>query len=385
MSGLTEEQRRRMEENRQKALAKRAEKVKGAQGATAGPASTSLIRPAQGATGPASTSLVRRPIRPATGSTPRDTFTSGGSTAFGSKSAPSGGTFNKPPHSSTLGSPTKNIATSSSMIRRARGTPQQSKQPSSGNSSYNNNKAPPGGNFNKTVQQYMNTSGYPGSGASFATGKPPQNVGQAHPTPADSTWNRQPHTQSKTFYASNPTSGNMNRAQGSWTNRSGSGSGKPTGTTSGQYRPQNPGGHFQGKGPYDKNQNQNRFSSQKGSSTAGASPTKLVNQLFNEAGKSAAKIKGSCGLISRTRFEVNVIYHAKLIELFKSMSTRQYNSENRRWSFHLKEYETLMNKMGDLRSEIHLEPLPRSVLQVIYYTGYRLQQVRLLQAPDYNK
>ena len=254
------------------------------------------------------------------------------------------------------------------MIRPATGTSQQSKQPAGANSSYNNNnRAPPGGNFNKTVQQYMNTSGYPGSGASFATGKPPQNVARSAPTSADSTWNRQPQTQTKTFYASNPTSGNVNRAQGSWTPRLGSGSGKSTGTTSGQYRPQNPGGHFQGKGPYDKNQNQNRFSSQKGSSTAGASPTKLVNQLFNEAGKSAAKTKGSCGLISRTRFEVNVIYHAKLIELFKSMSTRLYNSENRRWSFHLKEYETLMNKMGDLRSEIHLEPLPRSILQVLQY------------------
>ena len=364
-----------MEENRQKALAKRVEKGKNVQGATAGPASTSLIRPAQGATGPASTSLVRRPMRPATGSTPQDTFTSGGSTAFSSRPTPSGGTFNKPPHSSTLGSPTKNIASSSSMIRPARGTSQQSKQPSGGNSS-DNSKAPPGGNFNKTVQQYMNTSGYPGSGASFATGKPPQNIAQSALTPAYSTSNKQPHTQSTTFYASNPTPGNVNRPQGSWTPRPGSGSGKSTGTTSGQYRPQNPGGHFQGKGPYDKNQNQNRFSSQKGSSTAGASPTKLVNQLFNEA----AKTKGSCGLISRTRFEVNVIYHAKLIELFKSMSTRQYNSENRRWSFHLKEYETLMNKMGDLRSEIHLEPLPRSVLQVLYYTGSRLQRVRLLRA-----
>ena len=355
-----------MEENRQKALAKRAEKGKSVKGATAGPASTSLIRPAQGVTVPASTSLVRRPIRPAT-SSPRDTFTPGGSTVLSSKPTPSGGTSNKPPHSSTLGSPTKNIATSSSMIRPAKGTSQQSKQPAGGNSSYNNNnKASPGGNFNKTVQQYMNTSGYPGSGASFATGKPPQNVARSAPTSADSTWNRQPQTQTKTFYASNPTSGNVNRAQGSWTPRPGSGSGKSTGTTSGQYRPQNPGGHFQGKGSYDKNQNQNRFSSQKGSvNTAGASPTKLVNQLFNEAGKSAAKTKGSCGLISRTRFEVNVIYHAKLIELFKSMSTRQYNSENRRWSFHVKEYETLMNKMGDLRSEIHLEPLPRSVLQVL--------------------
>ena len=367
MSGLTEEQRRRMEENRQKALAKRAEaKAKSAPGATWA-ASTSLIGPIQGITGPASNSLARPPIRPATSSSQQNTFTSGDSSGFGSKPTPSGGgTFSKPApsHSSTIGSPVKSVA-SSSMIRPATSGSQQSKL---GNSNFNNNnKAPPGGNFNKPIQHHPNTARNAGSNISFAIGKPPQNVPHSAPTSANpNTWNKQPQT--KTFYASNPTSGNANRAQGTWTNRpgSGSGSGNATGTTSGQYRPQNQGGQFQRKGSSDKNQNHSRFSSQKQSAnTAGASPTKLVNQLFDDAGKSAAKTKGSCGLISRTRFEVNVMYHAKLIEVFKSMSTRQYNSDNRRWSFHVREYEALMNKIGDVRSEVHLEPLPRSVLQVL--------------------
>ena len=368
MSGLTEEQRRRMEENRRKALAKRAEaKAKSGQGA-AGAASTSLIRPAQGITGPASTSLVRPPIRPATSSSPQNRFTSGGSTGFGSnKPTPSGGTFSKqtPSHSSKTGSPVVSVG-SSSIIKPATVGPQQSKLTTGSNLNFNNNnKAPPGGNFSKPVQHHPNTAGNPGSNVSYTTGKPPQNVPQSAPTSSNSnTWNKQPQT--KTFYASNPTSGNANRAQGSWTNKPGSGSGNSTGTTSGQYRPQNQGGHFQGKGSYDKNQNQSRFSVQKGSSkTASASSTELVNQLFDDAGKSAAKTKGSCGLISRTRFEVDVIYHAKMVELFKLMSTRQYNSDNRRWSFHIREYGALMNKIGDLRSEVYLEPLPRSVLQVL--------------------
>ena len=53
-----------------------------------------------------------------------------------------------------------------------------------------------------------------------------------------------------------------------------------------------------------------------------------------------------------------------VLRYVQTMSTRQYNSENRRWSFHVKEYETLMNKIGDLRSEIYIEALPRSVMQV---------------------
>ena len=55
---------------------------------------------------------------------------------------------------------------------------------------------------------------------------------------------------------------------------------------------------------------QNRFPSGGGYNNR---PAPGINQAFDEAGKSSAKTKGSCGLISKTRFEVNVIYHGKLI------------------------------------------------------------------------
>lgn len=83
---------------------------------------------------------------------------------------------------------------------------------------------------------------------------------------------------------------------------------------------------------------------------------------FSTFGKNT--VKGCCVLISRERFEVNVGYCAPLLEVFKSMKTKLYDAATKKWSFKLEDYENLMNAVKDLRPAVQLEPLPRPILQV---------------------
>ncbi|XP_019635007.1 PREDICTED: SWI/SNF-related matrix-associated actin-dependent regulator of chromatin subfamily A-like protein 1 [Branchiostoma belcheri] len=70
---------------------------------------------------------------------------------------------------------------------------------------------------------------------------------------------------------------------------------------------------------------------------------------------------GTCVLLSRERFEVQVGYCAPLIEVFKQMPTKYYDMQTRVWSFELKDYEKL-SKVQKAQLPVQLSPLPKSVL-----------------------
>ncbi|CAH8473769.1 unnamed protein product [Schistosoma turkestanicum] len=98
--------------------------------------------------------------------------------------------------------------------------------------------------------------------------------------------------------------------------------------------------------------NANSFSSKTTQSThhdASKSKTSLVNVL--------------CTLCSPSRFEVHARYHAGLTQLFKSMNSKQYDSQTRRWSFDLSEYNEFVKKVRE-NNELHLEELPYAVLKI---------------------
>lgn len=71
-------------------------------------------------------------------------------------------------------------------------------------------------------------------------------------------------------------------------------------------------------------------------------------------------------LIERNRFEVQVDYHLELQELFKTMSTKRYDPQSKRWSFDLKEYEDLVKKIVAKfnRGEVIVVPLPKPVREI---------------------
>ncbi|CAH8497806.1 unnamed protein product [Schistosoma guineensis] len=70
-----------------------------------------------------------------------------------------------------------------------------------------------------------------------------------------------------------------------------------------------------------------------------------------------------CTLCSPNRFEVHARYHVGLTQLFKSMDSKQYDSQTRRWSFDLSEYNEFVKKVNDI-DELHLEELPYAVLKI---------------------
>ncbi|XP_012866663.1 PREDICTED: SWI/SNF-related matrix-associated actin-dependent regulator of chromatin subfamily A-like protein 1 isoform X2 [Dipodomys ordii] len=75
---------------------------------------------------------------------------------------------------------------------------------------------------------------------------------------------------------------------------------------------------------------------------------------------SLAFVKGRCILISRARFEVDIGYSEELIGLFKQMDSRQYDVKTRKWSFLLEEYNKLIAEVRCL-PQVQLEPLPKTV------------------------
>nr|XP_014348934.1 PREDICTED: SWI/SNF-related matrix-associated actin-dependent regulator of chromatin subfamily A-like protein 1 [Latimeria chalumnae] len=79
----------------------------------------------------------------------------------------------------------------------------------------------------------------------------------------------------------------------------------------------------------------------------------------------SATTRGRCVLISHSRFEVEIGYHAEAIGLFKQMNSRNYDMKTRKWSFLLEDYKNLMEAMLKIPS-VEIEPLPRAVVQVFH-------------------
>uniref|UniRef100_A0A8B9KY52 SWI/SNF-related matrix-associated actin-dependent regulator of chromatin subfamily A-like protein 1 n=1 Tax=Astyanax mexicanus TaxID=7994 RepID=A0A8B9KY52_ASTMX len=79
--------------------------------------------------------------------------------------------------------------------------------------------------------------------------------------------------------------------------------------------------------------------------------------------KPGAMVKGKCTLISRSRLEVDIGYHADVIGIFKQMPSKNYDMKTRKWSFLLEDYGRLsVEALNDI-SAVEIEPLPRAVLQ----------------------
>ncbi len=377
MSGLTEEQRRRIEENKRKALAKRAAKqntgfspVKQGNGNFSAPGA--LLN---------------------TSSAPAGPFEENKRKALAKRAAKQNAGFSPGKQG---GGGAVNVSAPGAALNRASAPAGPYSQPQTGSFSSNNsnqgyNTRPPGQTFPSGTQpRTFGTQPKPNGQAFTAGNQSHVHINQVRaqsqpfssgtlanyvqapssaprpsaPAPRPSTSpqihaiNRQSGSQvnpaqTNSFYGSAPTS-SSNYRQGT--------PGKPTFSASSSAGPN----RFNQNKNFQQKPGQSFQQRQGANNNRPVSPSKAVAQIFNDASKASAKTKGTCVLVQRSRFEVQVGFHSKLIELFKSMPTRLYNSDNRRWSFHLKDYQALMMKVGDLREEVFLEGLPRSVLQVIY-------------------
>uniref|UniRef100_A0A673HLF1 SWI/SNF-related matrix-associated actin-dependent regulator of chromatin subfamily A-like protein 1 n=1 Tax=Sinocyclocheilus rhinocerous TaxID=307959 RepID=A0A673HLF1_9TELE len=78
--------------------------------------------------------------------------------------------------------------------------------------------------------------------------------------------------------------------------------------------------------------------------------------------KPGAMVKGKCVLVSRCRVEVDIGYQADVIATFKKMPSKNYDMKTRKWNFHLEDYGKLMVELSELPT-VETEPLPPAVLQ----------------------
>ncbi|CAN8003353.1 unnamed protein product [Ixodes pacificus] len=75
-------------------------------------------------------------------------------------------------------------------------------------------------------------------------------------------------------------------------------------------------------------------------------------------------VNGSCILVSPTRFVVDVPYHQQMIEIFKTISSRNYDAVQKRWSFALSSHNELVQKLKPLRPNVLVAEIPSHVLKV---------------------
>jgi len=74
-------------------------------------------------------------------------------------------------------------------------------------------------------------------------------------------------------------------------------------------------------------------------------------------------VKGTCVLVSKTRFEVQVGFHDQLIQTFKGIESSQYNAQKKTWNFNILDHDRLIQQIKPLQSEVNICPLPNWTLQ----------------------
>ncbi|KAL4840517.1 hypothetical protein H8958_001648 [Nasalis larvatus] len=89
-------------------------------------------------------------------------------------------------------------------------------------------------------------------------------------------------------------------------------------------------------------------------------------------------VKGRCMLISRAYFEADIGYSQDLIALFKQMNSRRYDVKTRKWSFLLEEHSKLIAKVRCL-PQVQLDPLPTTLTLAF---ASQLKKTSLSLTPD---
>nr|XP_006207338.1 SWI/SNF-related matrix-associated actin-dependent regulator of chromatin subfamily A-like protein 1 isoform X1 [Vicugna pacos] len=85
-----------------------------------------------------------------------------------------------------------------------------------------------------------------------------------------------------------------------------------------------------------------------------------VAQACLPAAPSLTFVKGQCMLISRARFEADIGYSEGLIALFQQMDSRHYDVKTRKWNFLLEEHNKLIERARCL-PQVQLDPLPKTL------------------------
>ncbi|XP_011787690.1 PREDICTED: SWI/SNF-related matrix-associated actin-dependent regulator of chromatin subfamily A-like protein 1 [Colobus angolensis palliatus] len=107
-------------------------------------------------------------------------------------------------------------------------------------------------------------------------------------------------------------------------------------------------------------------------------PTSSEGQAGLPSAPSLSFVKGRCMLISRAYFEADIGYSQDLIALFKQMDSRRYDVKTRKWSFLLEEHSKLIAKVRCL-PQVQLDPLPTTLTLAF---ASQLKKTSLSLTPD---
>ncbi|XP_074550566.1 SWI/SNF-related matrix-associated actin-dependent regulator of chromatin subfamily A-like protein 1 [Halichoeres trimaculatus] len=103
-------------------------------------------------------------------------------------------------------------------------------------------------------------------------------------------------------------------------------------------------------------------------------------KLCNGWEKPGATLQGQCILVSRTKFEVDIGYNGDVIAAFKQMPTKSYDMKTRKWSFSLEDYKRLMDLLSGIAA-VEVEPLPRAIIQA-FSARFDGTEARSLDVPE---
>ncbi|XP_037345329.2 SWI/SNF-related matrix-associated actin-dependent regulator of chromatin subfamily A-like protein 1 [Pungitius pungitius] len=96
--------------------------------------------------------------------------------------------------------------------------------------------------------------------------------------------------------------------------------------------------------------------------------------------KPGATLHGTCVMVSPARFEVDVGYHADVVAAFKQMPTKSYDMKTRKWSFSLGDYKRLLDLLSGIAA-VEVEPLPKAVVQA-FSARFDGTEARSLDVPE---
>ncbi|KAH8293137.1 hypothetical protein KR044_006150 [Drosophila immigrans] len=109
--------------------------------------------------------------------------------------------------------------------------------------------------------------------------------------------------------------------------------------------------------------------------TLGLSPEKQQPTTGNLAPVFVKSITCRIYLISASRFAVEPsAYHEKLIQVFKQMPSKSYDSQTRIWNFDLKDYQALQQHVGDMKPHVVIGSIPKKVIDLCQQTPKPLER-----------
>ncbi|CAG0918175.1 unnamed protein product [Notodromas monacha] len=109
----------------------------------------------------------------------------------------------------------------------------------------------------------------------------------------------------------------------------------------------------------------------------------LPNALPRGPAVSSVKpVLGKCVLVDRRTFRVDMGFHEKAIEEFKSIPSRIYDMTSKRWSFALTDHVKLMSKLNALRPHVAVAEIPKHVVEVSSLIAHFLANAEKPRVPN---